>query len=228
MIKLENIRKVYRMGEGEFEALKGISFTVEKGEFLAILGPSGSGKTTTMDILGLLDKPTSGKYYLDNLDTSQFSGDKLSALRNERLGFIFQLYFLLPKLSALENVILPLSYRQHDKMSMSEMQKRGMEMLKTVGMADRANHLPSELSGGQQQRVAIARALINKPSIILADEPTGALDTKTSQEIMDLLKDQNKKTGTTVVIITHSPVLASQCPREIHILDGQIKEATGV
>lgn len=224
MIRLDNIKKSYRIGSTTFEALKGISFTIEKTELVAIVGPSGSGKSTTMNILGLLDKPTSGKYYLDNIDTSEFLGDKLSELRNERLGFIFQQYFLLPKLTAIENVILPLTYRHTEKISMHDMKQRAMTMLKVVGMENYADHRPTELSGGQQQRVAIARALIGKPSIIMADEPTGALDTKTSQQIMDLLKHEVKETQTTVVIITHSLELAAQCQRAIHIRDGLIVE----
>lgn len=222
MIKLENVKKTYRMGDNVFEALKGITLTIEKGEMVAIVGPSGSGKSTTMNILGLLDKPTSGKYYLDGIDTSQFSGDKLSALRNLRLGFIFQQYFLLPKLNALQNVILPLTYRHDEQISAHEMKNRAMAMLKVVGMDGHAHHRPTELSGGQQQRVAIARALIGKPSIIMADEPTGALDTQTSQQIMDLLKQEMKQTETTVVIITHSLELAAQCQKAIHIRDGLI------
>src|SRR3990167_4987965 len=183
MIKLENVKKIYRMGSTVFEALKGINLEIQDRESLAIVGPSGSGKSTTMNILGLLDKPTSGKYYLDGIDTAEFSGDKLSALRNKRLGFIFQQFFLLPKLSAIDNVILPLTYRHDEKHSSSEMKSMAMMMLAKVGMEKFAHHRPTELSGGQQQRVAIARALIGKPSIIMADEPTGALDTKTTQQI---------------------------------------------
>ena len=227
MIKLDNITKAYRMGETTFEALKGINISVESGELVAILGPSGSGKTTTMDILGLLDKPTSGKYYLDGIDTSQFSGNKLSALRNHRLGFIFQQYFLLSKLTALQNVMLPLTYRHQEPLSTNEMKKRAIAMLDVVGMKSHAQHLPTELSGGQQQRVAIARALVGKPSIILGDEPTGALDTKTSQEIMNLLKHERDENKTTLVIITHSPDIAAQCERQIHIRDGLIQGSTG-
>lgn len=224
MIKLENIKKSYRMGGNVYDALKGISFTVEKAELLAIVGPSGSGKSTTMNILGLLDKPTSGKYYLDGIDTAEFTGNKLAALRNLRLGFIFQQYFLLSKLSAIQNVMLPLTYRHEENISKQEMKSRAMDMLETVGMDQFANHRPTELSGGQQQRVAIARALIGKPSIIMADEPTGALDSNTSQQIMDLLVKKVKETGTTVVIITHSTELAAQCSRAIHIRDGLIQE----
>lgn len=225
MITLENIKKSYRMGGTVYEALKGISFTIKQGELVAIVGTSGSGKTTTMNILGLLDKPTSGKYYLDNIDTSEFTGDKLSALRNLRLGFIFQQYFLLPKLSALDNVMLPLTYRHGEKMTIHDMKNRAIEMLKTVGMEKHLHHHPTELSGGQQQRVAIARALVGKPSIVLADEPTGALDTNTSQQIMDLLKAEMQAAGTSVVIITHSLEIAAQCQRAIHIRDGLIQES---
>lgn len=213
------------MGDRVFEALKGISFTIVKDELVAIVGTSGSGKTTTMNILGLLDKQTSGKYYLDGVDTYEFTGDKLSALRNLRLGFIFQQYCLLPKLNALENVMLPLTYRHDEKITMHDMKQRAIDMLKTVGMEKHVQHYPTQLSGGEQQRVAIARALVGKPSIVLADEPTGALDTKTSQQIMDLLKAEMKATGTSVVIITHSLEIAAQCQRAIHIRDGLIVES---
>lgn len=224
MIRLENIRKTYQMGENVFEALKGISFTISQGELVAIVGPSGSGKSTTMNILGLLDKPTSGKYFLDDIDTSNFTGNKLAALRNRRLGFIFQHFFLLPKLTALENVILPLTYRRDERHSMREMKAMALDMLDKVDMARFAPHKPKELSGGQQQRVAIARALIGRPNIIMADEPTGALDTKTSAQIMELLMEQMQSLGTTVVIITHDLEIARQCQREIHIRDGLIEE----
>ncbi len=224
MIKLVDVHKIYRMGENTFEALKGVSFKIAQGELVAIIGPSGSGKTTTMNILGLLDKPTSGKYFLDDIDTSDFTGNKLAALRNRRLGFIFQQFFLLPKLNALENVVLPLTYRRDEKQSNRQMKKRAMEMLEKVGMARFVTHRPSELSGGQQQRVAIARALVGQPSIIMADEPTGALDTKTSAQIMDLLVSQMKVSGTTVVIITHDLDIAKQCHRAIHIRDGLIEK----
>ncbi len=224
MIKLDNVKKIYHMGETVFEALKGISFEIQKKELVAIVGPSGSGKSTTMHILGLLDTPTSGKYYLDGVDTAEFSGDKLSALRNKRLGFVFQNFFLLPKLTALDNVMLPLTYRHEEKMPHSEMTALAMTMLEKVSMEKFGTHRPNELSGGQQQRVAIARALVGRPSIIMADEPTGALDTQTSQQIMDLLAKEVAETGTTVVIITHSPEIAKQCHRSIRIRDGLIVE----
>lgn len=224
MIIFENVRKTYQMGETTFEALKGVSFTIAQGDLVAIVGPSGSGKSTTMNILGLLDKPTSGKYFLDEIDTAEFSGDKLAALRNRRLGFIFQQFFLLPKLSALDNVMLPLTYRYDEKHSAHEIKEKAMMMLEKVNMTKFAHHRPTELSGGQQQRVAIARALIGKPGIILADEPTGALDTHTSQQIMTLLVEQMEAAGTTVVIITHSLDIAKQCRRAIHVRDGLIEE----
>lgn len=222
MIQLENITKVYELGGTQYQVLKGLSFTINDGELFAIVGQSGSGKTSTMNIIGLLDKPTTGKYYLDGIDTSEFSGDKLADLRNQRLGFIFQLYCLLPKLSALDNVILPLMYRRSESISAHEMKTRAMEMLKRVGMENFASRLPGQLSGGQQQRIAIARALVGKPSIIMADEPTGALDSATGQQIMELLIEQVKATKTTVVIVTHSMDIAKQCQRMIKISDGKI------
>lgn len=223
VIEVKNITKTYQMGENSFQALKGVSFSIAQGELMAIVGPSGSGKSTTMNILGLLDKPTTGTYFLDGINTLEFSGNKQAALRNERLGFIFQSFFLLPKLSALENVMLPLSYRRSD--THHAIKERAMAILAEVGMDRFAHHKPSELSGGQQQRVAIARALVGKPSIILADEPTGALDTKTSDQIIALLEQQMENTKTTVVIITHDLEIADRCHRAIHVRDGLIEEA---
>jgi putative ABC transport system ATP-binding protein len=228
MIKFENVTKTYVMGKSPFQALKGVSFTIKQGELFAIIGPSGSGKTTTMNMMGLMDKPTTGKYYLDELDTSKFTGDKLADLRNERLGFIFQQFNLLGKLTALENVMLPLTYRRSEKLSLNDMRNRAMKILAEVEMDKFSSHRPLELSGGQQQRVAIARALVGKPSIILADEPTGALDTKTTEQIMTLLIKQMSATGTTVVIITHNPDIAARCHRSIAIRDGLVYENTGV
>src|SRR3989338_128377 len=212
VIRFEEVKKIYQMGNNSFAALKGINFSIKQGELVAIVGPSGSGKSTTMHILGLLDQPTSGKYFLDDIDTSEFSIDQLATLRNQRLGFIFQHFFLLPKLTALENVMLPLTYRHTET------------MLEKVNVAQFASHRPNELSGGQQQRVAIARALIGNPSIILADEPTGALDSKTSTQIMTLLTEGVAALGKTVVVITHSSEIANCCHRQIHIHDGMIQE----
>lgn len=224
MIKFENITRTYRVGDAEHQVLKGISFTINKGELVAILGPSGSGKTTMMNLMGLLDNPTSGNYYLDEFDTADFSGDRRAHLRNLRLGFIFQQYFLLPRFTALENVMMPLRYRRSaQRLDSAEMRLRAMAMLKEVEMDKFTHHRPMQLSGGQQQRVAIARALVGEPSIVIADEPTGALDTKTSQQIMNLLMMQVERQKTTVVVVTHSPVIAAQCHRQICIQDGLIQ-----
>lgn len=223
MIELKNITKTYQIGKNYFQALKGITLTIQSGELFAIVGPSGSGKTTMMNIIGLMDQPTTGQYYLDGLDTATFNGDQLASLRNMRLGFIFQQFNLLPKLNALENVILPLTYRHSAPMSYTEMTQRAMSMLAEVNMEQFAKHKPLELSGGQQQRVAIARALVGRPSIILADEPTGALDTVTAKQFMDLLIKEMSVTKTTVVIITHNPDIAAQCERSVAIRDGELR-----
>lgn len=223
MIELKNITKTYQIGKNIFQALKGITITIQQGELFAIVGPSGSGKTTMMNILGLMDQPTTGQYYLDGLDTATFSGDQLASLRNARLGFIFQQFNLLSKLNALENVILPLTYRRSEPLSYADMEKRAINILAKVDMEKFAKHKPLELSGGQQQRIAIARALVGRPNIILADEPTGALDTVTAKQIMSLLITEMLATKTTVVIITHNPDLAAQCQRSVAIRDGEIK-----
>ena len=219
LIKFDNITKTYQTGKNEFTALKGITFTIDTGEHVAIIGPSGSGKSTTMHIIGLLDRLTTGHYYFNGKETIELSYNELAALRNRTIGFVFQSFFLLPKLTALQNVGLPLFYRNVSK---KESKERCMDILEKVGMADYATHRPYELSGGQQQRVAIARALVGEPKIILADEPTGALDSKTSDVIMELLLHQAK--GTTVIIITHDPEVAKECRRVIKIYDGMIKE----
>ena len=207
------------MGDNTFEALKDINIHVEESEVVAIIGPSGSGKSTTMNIIGLLDRQTSGQYFLNGSEVKKLKSNELATLRNKSIGFIFQSFFLLPKLTALQNVALPLVYRGVSK---KERNTRALEMLKKVDMADHAHHKPFELSGGQQQRVAIARALVGEPAIILADEPTGALDSKTSQDVLNLLLDLNRNLSSTVVIITHDMDVANQCPRIIHIHDGNI------
>jgi len=219
MLTLRDIRKSYRIGPTEVEVLKGVSLEIQQGELVSIMGQSGCGKSTLMNIIGLLDRPTSGSFMLDGAEVSYTDDDALSEIRNQRIGFVFQQYFLLSRLTALENVALPLVYRG-DKGSNSH--ERCMELLKRVGMDDRAHHRPNELSGGQQQRVAIARALVGNPSLILADEPTGALDTNVGGEIMELFKALNAEEGITVVIITHDPGIARQCKRVAVMKDGVI------
>jgi putative ABC transport system ATP-binding protein len=219
MLTLRDIRKSYRIGPTEVEVLKGVSLEIQQGELVSIMGQSGCGKSTLMNIIGLLDRPTSGSFMLDGAEVSYTDDDALSEIRNQRIGFVFQQYFLLSRLTALENVALPLVYRG-DKGSNNH--ERCMELLKRVGMDDRAHHRPNELSGGQQQRVAIARALVGNPSLILADEPTGALDTNVGGEIMELFKTLNAEEGITVVIITHDPGIARQCKRVAVMKDGVI------
>ena len=222
MLDIVNIRKSYRVGPTEVKVLKGINLSVEKGELLAIIGPSGSGKSTLMHMLGLLEKPDTGTYHIDGAKVIYDDDRTLSTLRNRKIGFVFQQYHLLPKLTALENVGVPLIYRGIKE---AEVRKRSLEYLTKVDMQGRANHRPNEMSGGQQQRVAIARALIGTPSMILADEPTGALDTKTGEEIMDLFHRLSQDEGITMVIITHNPGLAEQCGRYVKIIDGMIYSA---
>ena len=219
MLDIVDIHKSYRVGPTEVKVLKGINLQVEKGELLAIIGPSGSGKSTLMHMLGLLEKPDTGTYHIDGTRVIYDNDRALSTLRNRKIGFVFQQYHLLPKLSAIENVGVPLTYRGIKE---AEVRKKCMEYLAKVDVQDRAGHRPNEMSGGQQQRVAIARALIGSPAIILADEPTGALDTKTGEEIMDLFRRLNRDEGITVVIITHNLGLAEQCGRYVKIIDGMI------
>jgi putative ABC transport system ATP-binding protein len=221
IIEIIDLKKIYGMGEYQVEALKGINLSICEGEFVAVMGPSGSGKSTLMNILGCLDRPTEGRYILAGEDVSDLSRSDLAHIRNAKLGFIFQSFNLLSRMSALEDVMVPMMYRRQDRISMSERRERAMAALESVGLADRASHLPNELSGGQQQRVAIARALINDPVLILADEPTGNLDTKSSYEIMDLLHKLHER-GRTIVMVTHEPDIARQMERIIRIRDGML------
>jgi putative ABC transport system ATP-binding protein len=222
IIELTEITKIYGIGDIQVTALDGVSLTIQSGEFLAIMGPSGSGKSTLMNILGCLDRPTSGRYVLAGEDVSDLDKAELAQIRNRRLGFIFQSYNLLARTTALENVMLPLIYRRNGSaLSDEEQRAKGLELLKTVGLADRANHLPQELSGGQAQRVAIARALINDPAMILADEPTGNLDSKSGGEIMSILNELNNQ-GRTIVMVTHDPVVAKRARRIVRFIDGKI------
>ncbi|TZE82884.1 ABC transporter ATP-binding protein [Calorimonas adulescens] len=218
MIHIENMTKIYRMGKVEVRALDGVSIDIEEGEFVAITGPSGSGKSTFMHLLGCLDTPTSGTYILNGSEVSKLRQDKLAEIRNKEIGFVFQEFNLLPRLTALENVELPLIYRG---MPVHERRQRAMDALEKVGLANRLNHRPTEMSGGQQQRVAIARALVGDPNIILADEPTGNLDSRSAHEVMDMLKDLNSA-GRTVILITHDMSIASEAKRIVRILDGRI------
>jgi len=220
MIDLKKVTKTYKMGDNIIPVLRGVDLSIEAGELIAIMGPSGSGKSTLMNIIGLLDRPTEGEYLLDKQEVSKLSSNVLAELRNHTIGFIFQAFFLLPRFNALQNVMMPLTYRQttlHDR------EKRARETLEKVQVGELAKHKPNEMSGGQQQRVAIARALVTQPKIILADEPTGSLDTKTGQAVMDLLIDINRNIKTTVIIVTHDPKIAEQCRRVIHIQDGLIQ-----
>ena len=219
MIKIENLQKSFYLGDEEIRAIDNISFNVEKGEYVAIVGPSGSGKSTLMNILGLLDVADSGTYLLDGIDVSAAKDKELSEIRNKKIGFVFQTYNLISKTTAIKNIELPMLYAG---VSRQERAKRARELLELVEMADREKHLPEELSGGQKQRVAIARAMANNPAILLADEPTGALDSKTGRLVMDLFHKLNKEQGITIVLITHSPELASETDRIISIKDGRI------
>lgn len=221
VINMSNINKIYSMGSSEFKALDNINLSINKGEYVAIVGPSGAGKSTLMNIIGCLDTPSGGEYILDGLDT-KCSDSKLAEIRNKKIGFIFQNYNLLPKLNVLENVELPLLYLG---MSNSEIKERALAALKKVGLETHLKHKPNELSGGQKQRVAIARALVTEPQIILADEPTGALDSKTGREVLNMMEDLNKE-GNTIIIITHDKEIAAEAKRMITVRDGIITSDT--
>jgi putative ABC transport system ATP-binding protein len=219
VIELHNLVKTYVVGDSEVHALRGVSYTVEAGDFLAIMGPSGSGKSTLMNILGCLDKPTSGKYLLDGEEVSTFDKNKLARIRNKKIGFVFQTFNLLSRTSALENVELPLLYSD---VRPKERHDRSLTALDSVGLKNRAHHKTNQLSGGEQQRIAIARALLNNPTLILADEPTGNLDSKTSYEIMDIFTKLNVEKGITMVMVTHESDIAGYAQKRIYVRDGQI------
>ena len=219
-IQIDDLTKVYKVGETEVHALRGVTYKVEAGEFLAIMGPSGSGKSTLMNIIGCLDKPTSGQYLLEGEEVSTFDRDKLARIRNQRIGFVFQTFNLLPRTSALENAELPLLYSSH--INSKQRRELALKALESVGLKDRAHHKTNQLSGGEQQRIAIARALLNSPSLILADEPTGNLDTKTSAEIMEIFTRLNEDKKITLIMVTHEPDIACYAQKRIYMRDGKI------
>jgi putative ABC transport system ATP-binding protein len=221
VIQAIDLIKIYRMGSVEVAALNGVSFCINRGEVVAIMGPSGSGKSTLMNLLGCLDRPTSGEYMLDGEPVAKLNDDQLADVRNRKVGFVFQSFNLLPRSTALSNVELPLRYAGIRKGRLDQ----ARQALESVGLADRVNHRPTELSGGQQQRVAIARALVNNPAILMADEPTGNLDSKSGKEIMDLILNLNKIKGTTIIIVTHDPVISTQTQRIIRLRDGLLEES---
>jgi putative ABC transport system ATP-binding protein len=219
LIELEDVKKIYTVGETQVNALRGLSYNINKGDFVAIMGPSGSGKSTLMNIIGCLDKPTEGKYFLGGEEVSTLDKNRLARIRNRKIGFVFQTFNLLPRTTALENTELPLLYSNMPKKKMTELASKS---LSTVGLEGRELHRTNQLSGGEQQRVAIARALVNNPSLILADEPTGNLDTKTGKEIMDIFKRLNQEENITIILVTHEPELAQIALRRLHLRDGQI------
>ncbi len=222
IIQTENLSKVYGMGDIQVRALDGVDVRIDEGEFVAVMGPSGSGKSTLMNIIGCLDRPTNGRYFLAGENVGNLDKVQLAVIRNMRIGFIFQSFNLLSRTSALDNVILPLIYKRNGALSATQRKEKGMAALESVGLADRAHHEPMELSGGQRQRVAIARALVNDPVLIMADEPTGNLDSKTSHEILELMHELHGR-GRTIVMVTHEPDLAAQTQRSIILKDGKVE-----
>ena len=223
MIELKNITKVYHLGEIDLPVLKGISLKIEDGEFVSLTGASGSGKSTLMNILGCLDHPSGGEYWIDGRNVAGLNADQRARLRNDRIGFVFQNFNLLPRTSALENVMMPAAYH-HPALPNAEIRRRALELIRLVGLEERMHHTPAQLSGGQQQRVTIARSLINNPGILLADEPTGNLDSTTSVEVMNMFRELNRRKGLTVIIVTHDPKTAAFTDRAINMSDGLILE----
>ena len=222
LIKLEDIRKTYHLGEIDVPVLKGVSLRIDRGEMVALMGASGSGKTTLMNLLGCLDRPTSGEYWLDGDEVSRLTPEQRADVRNRKIGFVFQSFNLLPRTSALENVMMPLDY-SHRHLNEHEVKARGQRLLELVGLGHRMDHHPQQMSGGQQQRVAIARALVNNPVVLLADEPTGNLDSRTSKEILQMFQQLNGTEGITIVIVTHEADVAAHCKRTVRMRDGRIE-----
>ncbi len=227
LIELRDIRKTYRLGEVDVPVLMGVSLNVSRGEFVALMGSSGSGKSTLMNIVGCLDRPTAGEYRLDGMEISSLNASERARLRNRMIGFVFQTFNLLPRTSALENVMMPLIYARED-LSEHEKKQRAAALLEKVGLSDRLDHLPSQLSGGQQQRVAIARSLINCPQVLLADEPTGNLDSRTNEELLQMFQQLNSSDGITIILVTHDPGVAQHAGRTIYIKDGLIEKSSDI
>ncbi len=225
IIETVDLKKIYGMGDATVAALNGVSIQIEVGEFVAIIGPSGSGKSTLMHILGCLSRPTEGKYFLDGQNVSNLDNKQLAVIRNKKIGFVFQAYNLLSRTTALRNVMLPLMYDRLDTQTAEDRENLALQMLKKVGLGERINHMPQELSGGQQQRVAVARALINNPVMIIGDEPTGNLDSRSGADILDLFKEIHQQ-GATIIIVTHDPKIAAQTERTIELSDGEVKLVT--